>query len=221
MRFACLALDHDDTVVMSSPEIHYPSFVEAMRVLRPERANMGFDEFISYSCAPGMHTFLSEVLALDEREMRIEQEIWRKYTLARTPDAYAGFAALFARFRAQGGYICVVSHSEREIIERHYWELFGFLPDMIFGWEQPEPRRKPHPYPLEETMRRLRLRAEEILLVDDLTPGFVMAAACGVPSAYAGWSHTAPAVGAQVRPHATYAFDTVAELAAFLDCAEA
>ena len=35
-RIKCLALDHDDTVVMSSPEIHYPSFVEAMRLLRPE-----------------------------------------------------------------------------------------------------------------------------------------------------------------------------------------
>ena len=96
MRFACLALDHDDTVVMSSPEIHYPSFVEAMRVLRPERADMPFDEFISYSCAPGMHAFLSEVLALDAREMRVEQEIWRKYTLARTPDAYEGFGAVCA-----------------------------------------------------------------------------------------------------------------------------
>ena len=33
-RIKCLALDHDDTVVMSSPDIHYPSFVEAMRLLR-------------------------------------------------------------------------------------------------------------------------------------------------------------------------------------------
>ena len=217
MRPRCLALDHDDTVVQSSPEIHYPSFLEAMRILRPERAGMGFEEFISYSCAPGMHAFLTEVLALDAQEMRVEQEIWRKYTLSHIPDAYDGFAALLARFRAQGGYICVISHSEREIIERHYRELFGFLPDLIFGWEQPEHRRKPNPYPLEETMRVFELRPEEILLVDDLTPGLAMAAACGVPSAYAGWSHTAPAVGARVRPHATYAFDTVAELAAFLE----
>lgn len=220
MRPRCLALDHDDTVVQSSSEIHYPSFLEAMRILRPERAGMGFEEFISYSCAPGMHAFLTEVLALDAQEMRVEQEIWRKYTLSHIPDAYDGFAALLARFRAQGGYICVISHSEREIIERHYRELFGFLPDLIFGWEQPEHRRKPNPYPLEETMRVFELRPEEILLVDDLTPGLAMAAACGVPSAYAGWSHTAPAVGARVRPHATYAFDTVAELAAFLEDGE-
>ena len=40
-RIKCLALDHDDTVVMSSPEIHYPSFVEAMRLLRPRARRHG------------------------------------------------------------------------------------------------------------------------------------------------------------------------------------
>ena len=58
-RIKCLALDHDDTVVMSSPDIHYPSFVEAMRLLRPERAGMGFDEFIACSCAPGIQALLT------------------------------------------------------------------------------------------------------------------------------------------------------------------
>jgi hypothetical protein len=32
MRYPCLVLDHDDTLVRSTPEIHYPSFVEALRV---------------------------------------------------------------------------------------------------------------------------------------------------------------------------------------------
>ena len=40
-RIKCLALDHDDTVVMSSPDIHYPSFVEAMRLLRPRARRHG------------------------------------------------------------------------------------------------------------------------------------------------------------------------------------
>ena len=63
----------------------------------------------------------------------------------------------------------------------------------------------------------LALRPEEALLVDDLSPGLAMAAACGVPSAYAGWSHTAPAVEKAVRPLADRAFGSVAELAAFLE----
>ena len=125
-RIKCLALDHDDTVVMSSPDIHYPSFVEAMRLLRPERAGMGFDEFIAYSCAPGIQALLTDVLCLNAEEMRVQQSIWRRYTRTRTPDAYPGFTALFASFRARGGHVAVISHSEREVILRHYRELFGF-----------------------------------------------------------------------------------------------
>ena len=92
-RIKCLALDHDDTVVMSSPGIYYPSFVEAMRLLRPERAAMGFDEFIACSCAPGIQALLTDVLRLNAEEMRVQQSIWRRYTRTRTPDAYPGFAA--------------------------------------------------------------------------------------------------------------------------------
>ena len=33
--FKCLILDHDDTAVASTPAIHYPAHLEAMRVLRP------------------------------------------------------------------------------------------------------------------------------------------------------------------------------------------
>ena len=175
-RIKCLALDHDDTVVMSSPDIHYPSFVEAMRLLRPERAGMGFDEFIAYSCAPGIQALLTDVLCLNAEEMRVQQSIWRRYTRTRTPDAYPGFTALFASFRTRGGHVAVISHSERE--------LFGFEPDLVFGWEQPEARRKPHPWPLEETLRVLGLRPEEALLVDDLSPGFAMAAAWAGAATY-------------------------------------
>jgi len=35
MRYKCLLLDHDDTVVNSTATIHYPAFLEALRLLRP------------------------------------------------------------------------------------------------------------------------------------------------------------------------------------------
>jgi len=217
MRRRCLVLDHDDTVVKSSPAIHYPSFVEALKALRPERAGMRFDEFVSYSFDPGILPLMTEVLGFDDAEMAIEQEIWRSYTYTRTPDAYEGFPALFQKFRARGGRVVVVSHSERDVILRHYRELFAFEPDLVFGWELPEIKRKPHPYPLEETMRRFGLKPEELLVVDDLKPGMDMADRCGVDFAYAGWSNTAPAVGDRIRPLARHAFDSVEELAQFLE----
>ena len=35
MRYRCLILDHDDTVVNSTATIHYPAFLEALKLLRP------------------------------------------------------------------------------------------------------------------------------------------------------------------------------------------
>ena len=34
LRYKCLVLDHDDTAVQSTPEIHYPAFCETVETLR-------------------------------------------------------------------------------------------------------------------------------------------------------------------------------------------
>ena len=33
LKYPCLVLDHDDTVVRSTPTIHYPAFVETLKAL--------------------------------------------------------------------------------------------------------------------------------------------------------------------------------------------
>ena len=50
MKYKCLILDHDDTVVMSTPSIHYPSFIEAIKVLRPNLSSLTLDDL-----KPGLH----------------------------------------------------------------------------------------------------------------------------------------------------------------------
>ncbi len=35
LRYRCLVFDHDDTVMDSTREIHYPAFLKAMDALRP------------------------------------------------------------------------------------------------------------------------------------------------------------------------------------------
>ncbi len=216
MRYKCLVLDHDDTVVKSTPSIHYPSFLEALRVLRPAFEAPTLEAFIGYSFHPGVLTVFRDVLKFDDEEMKIEQEIWRKHTRAVLPEAYGGFDHLLACYRAAGGLICVVSHSESENIKRHYRALFGFEPDMVFGWEMPPEERKPHPYPLDAIMRAHALLPSDLIMVDDLKPGLDMARARGVDFAWAGWSHTAFCVGEDMRKNADYAFDEVSALEEFL-----
>ena len=216
MRYKCLVLDHDDTVVKSTPAIHYPAFVEAMRILRPNDEKFSLEEFIGYSFKPGFMELLRDIKCLNDEEIEIEQEIWRKFTKTAMPESYEGFDVLFKRYRERGGQIAVASHSESENILRHYQALFGFEPDLVFGWDRPEAERKPHPFPLEETMRALSLKPSELLMVDDLKPGMDMAQQCGVDFAWAGWSDTRSAVGSYMNENAQYAFDTVAAFEQFL-----
>lgn len=215
MRYSCLVLDHDDTLVRSTPEIHYPSFVETLRLLRPDVPIPTLREFITFSFDPGFLSMCRDVYRFTDEEMRIEQEIWRRHT-RRIPDCYEGFERLLARYRAQGGKVCVVSHSEKPVILTHYRAHFGFEPDMVFGWELPEPQRKPHPYPLDAIMGTFGFAPGELLVVDDLKLGLDMAQSRGVAFAWAGWSDTAFVTQDFMAKHAPHRFGAPSELEEFL-----
>ncbi len=215
MRYPCLVLDHDDTLVRSTPEIHYPSFVETVRLLRPEMPEISLAEFITYNFDPGFLPMCRDVYHFTDEEMKIEQEIWQRYT-QRIPDCYEGFEELLTRYRAQGGRVCVVSHSERRTILRDYRAHFGFEPDMVFGWELPEMQRKPHAYPLDAIMETLGFESKDLLMVDDLKLGFDMARSRNVAFAWAGWSDTAFVTREYMMKHAPHQFLAPRELQEFL-----
>jgi phosphoglycolate phosphatase/pyrophosphatase PpaX len=215
MRYPCLVLDHDDTLVRSTPEIHYPSFVETVRLLRPGMPVLTLREFITYNFDPGFLSMCLNVYKFTDEEMKIEQEIWQRYT-QRIPDCYEGFERLLARYRAGGGKVCVVSHSERRVILQHYRAHFGFEPELVFGWELPEPQRKPHPYPLDTIMETLGFEPGDLLMVDDLKLGLDMARSRGVDFAWAGWSDTAFVTTDFMMKNAMYCFTTPRELEEFL-----
>lgn len=44
MRYQCLVLDHDDTVVNSTASVNYPAFVQTLKTLRPD-VHMTLDDF--------------------------------------------------------------------------------------------------------------------------------------------------------------------------------
>lgn len=215
MRYSCLVLDHDDTLVKSTPEIHYPSFVETVRLLRPDMPELTLKEFITHNFDPGFLPMCRNVYRFTDAEMEIEQEIWKRYT-QRVPDCYDGFERLLTRYRAQGGKVCVVSHSEKRTILRDYRALFGFEPDQVYGWELPEEKRKPHPYPLDAMMETMGFAPEDLLVVDDLKLGFDMARSRGVDFAWAGWSDTAFVTREYMTKNAPYQFGAPRELEEFL-----
>jgi len=216
MKYRCLILDHDDTVVQSTPEIHYPSFVEALRILRPEAKPLTIEEFVSYCFQPGFTQLCTEILRLTKEEQEQQYQIWKAYTGKTVPNFYPGMTELLSSFQAAGGLITVVSHSESTEIIRDYHQHCGFTPQLIFGWELVEEQRKPNPYPIQEILRQLKLEAHEVLVVDDLRPGLIMARRSKVDFAAAGWSHTIPAIREYMQAQADYYFPTVASFSEFI-----
>ena len=212
MKYKCLILDHDDTVTMSTPNIHYPSFVEALKVLRPNAEILTFEEFVSNCFSPGFSELCKDVLKFNKEEQEYQYKVWTSYTKSKIPELYPGFAELIRDFKNAGGIICVASHSESEQIKRDYMINCGILPDKIFGWELKEDQRKPNSYPIEETMRIFNLSNKDILVVDDLKPGLDMAKSCDVDFASAGWSHLIPEIIEFMKENSSYYLSSVSDL---------
>lgn len=209
MKYRCLILDHDDTVVKSTPDIHYPSFVEALKIIRPDMEPFTLREFVSYCFNPGFSELCKDILKFSKEEQECQYKIWKNYTKTKVPDFYPGFSELIKEYKKSGGILCVVSHSESEQIERDYRLNCTVTPDLIFGWELEEQQRKPNPYPIMEIMKKFELDNHEILVVDDLKPGLDMARSCNVAFAGAGWSHVIPEIKSYMELNSDYYFSTV------------
>lgn len=216
MKYRCLILDHDDTVVKSTPDIHYPSFIEALKILRPDRLPLSLEEFVSYCFNPGFSELCKDILKFSKEEQEYQYKVWKRYTKEKVPEFYPGFIELIKEYKKSGGIVCVVSHSESEQIVRDYMLNCRLTPDLIFGWELEEEKRKPNPYPILEIMKKFNLKTKEILVVDDLKPGLDMARSCNITFAAAGWSHIIPEIKNYMEINSDYYFTTVSSLKKFI-----
>ena len=215
MKYRCLVLDHDDTVVNSTATVHYPSFVEYMAKYHPE-IRMSLEDYFRYNFEPGVVEMFTGICGLSMAEMAEEEKFWNQYVREHVPDAYPGIREMLEEQKRQGGLITVVSHSFSQNILRDYRENGLPEPDAVYGWEYPPEQRKPSPWPLKRIMEQFRLRPEEMLVVDDLKPGYDMARAAGVPFGAAGWANDIPEIESFMRTYSDRYFRTVAELAEFL-----
>ena len=216
MKYRCLVFDHDDTVVNSTATIHHPCFEAYLRRYYPGRSCTLEDYFIK-NFSPGFVPMCREEYGMSDEDLEQEGNFWREWVKDHIPAAYPGIREIMERQRAEGGLLCVISHSFEDNIRRDYAANGLPEPDLVFGWEQPLERRKPYPWPLKEILRRYELVPSELLMIDDLKPGYEMAAACGVDFAAVGWANDIPAIESFMRQNCQNYFKTVAELAAFLE----
>ena len=165
---------------------------------------------------PGFIPMCREDYGMTDADLDVEVVFWQEYVEKNIPAAYVGIREIMLRQKAEGGLLCVVSHSLEKNIRRDYAANDLPQPDMVFGWDLPMERRKPNPFPLEEIMRTYGLAPGELLMIDDLKPGFDMASSCGVDFAAAGWANDIQEIERFMRQNSRYYFKTVEELDRFL-----
>ena len=215
MKYRCLVVDHDDTVVNSTATVHYPCFIQYCEEFVPHY-RCTLEEYFLKNFHPGVVPFFRDEVGLGEAGMLHEQAYWNAYVQDHVPRAYPGMADVLWRQKRLGGLLCVVSHSYGRNILRDF-EANGLPePDGVYGWEYPPEQRKPRPYALHDIMRRFSLRPEDLLVLDDLKPGYDMARACGVRFAAAGWANDIPEIEGFMRQNCDLYFKTVPELQEYL-----
>ena len=215
MRFPCLVVDHDDTVVDSTATVHFPCFVEYMDKFHPN-IHYTFEQYLTDNFDPGIVALFRDIIGMSDEEIAHEERYWNAYVQNHVPKAYEGMRELLWEQKNRGGRLCVVSHSYTHNILRDYRENGLPEPDMVFGWESEPDKRKPSTYPLLKIMAEYGLEPAQLLMLDDLKPGYDMARACGVSFAAAGWSNDVPQIESFMRANCGLYFKTVPELRAYL-----
>jgi beta-phosphoglucomutase-like phosphatase (HAD superfamily) len=218
-RYRCLILDHDDTAVDGTARVHYPAHLKVLELLRPDHEVIDIETWFRKNFDPGIMHYLVGELGLTPEELAVEHEIWREFTSREIPLFYPGFLDALAEYKSRGGYVAVVSHSEKHVIVGHYQNAADsptVVPDLVYGWDLEPERRKPSPYPVLEILRQLGLSRRDALVVDDLKPGIVMAQAAGVDAAGVGWGHDIPEIREFMKRTCVAYFATVPEFAEFI-----
>ena len=86
------------------------------------------------------------------------------------------------------------------------------MPHAIYGWDIPKDKRKPSPFTVLDVMERYGFEREDILVVDDLKPGYDMARSAGVSFAAVGWAYNVPEIEKFMRKNCDYYLKTTEEL---------
>ena len=216
LKFKCLVLDHDDTVVQSMKTLSYPFWCLELEQFRPGQT-MTLEDYVLECHRLGFADLCKVRFGFTEEELKLEHKQWMEYIMQHTPDPYPGIERIIHRQKEEGGLICVVSHSHVDNILRDYKAHFALIPDAIYGWELEPHQRKPNPWPLQDIMEKYNLKPKDILVVDDMKLACQMAAPLAVKVCYAGWSGMGvESLSSEMRNICDYAFDSTEELEKFL-----
>ncbi len=216
LKYKCLVLDHDDTVVQSEATVNYPFFVEFLKEYRPGMT-ITAHEYVSECFHPGYIEMCRRRFDFSDEELDIEYNAWKAHIKTTVPAPYPGIEKILRRQKEEGGILVVSSQSAQENILRDYRAHFGLEPDAIFGWDLAPEQRKPSPYAILRAMEQYSLSPADLLVIDDMKPAVQMARTAGVEIAFAGWGRAEfPAICGEMETLCDYSFYSTERLEKFL-----
>ena len=216
LKFPCLVLDHDDTVVQSEATVNHPFFLEFLDQYRPGMT-ISLHDYISDCYEISYAEMCRRRFNFTDEEMNTEYIAWKEHIKSHIPSPYPGIDRIIQRQKAEGGIICVVSMSADSNIRRDYLTHFGIEPDDIFGWDMDPDKRKPNPWALFEIMRKYNLNPDDLLVIDDTKAAVPMAHAAGVKIGFASWGRMEfPKISEEMEELCDWSFTSTEELAHFL-----
>ena len=216
MKYKCLVLDHDDTVVQSEKTLGYPYFKGFISRIRPE-VELTLADYVNGCHEMPFVDMCRNKWQFTDAELQAEWDGWKAYILTHIPAVYEGMDRIIRRQKEGGGLVCVASLSGAQSITRDYLTHFGIVPDAIYGWDLPKEQQKPNPYPVLDFMERYQLKPEEVLVLDDMKLGWKMAKAAGVQIAFSAWSKADfPELTEEMRSLCDFTFEDCSQLERFL-----
>ena len=124
LKYKCLVLDHDDTVVQTLMTLSYPFFCLELEQFRPGAA-MTCQAYVTECHRLGFADMCRKIFHFTEEELKLEHKQWTDYIMAHIPDPFPGIERIIRRQKESGGMLFVVSHSTSENIRRDYAAHFG------------------------------------------------------------------------------------------------
>ena len=216
LKYKCLVMDHDDTVVQTEKAIGYPYFRDYIERIRPGHT-LSYEEYVRDCNDRIFADMCREKWNFTEAELLEEYTGWKAYALSHVPPIFPGIDRVIRRQRQEGGLVVVSSLSSRDNIRRDYEINLGLQPDAVYDYDLPHEQRKPNPYALEDIMAKYDLLPGDILVVDDMKLACQMADPLGVRVAYSGWNGLGISeIDEEMRSICGCSFDSTEKLYNFL-----
>lgn len=164
--------DFDDTIVDSTPKIHYEAYKQFC-----ELTNKKYLSLKEYYCELFNKTYVEFLkdMNLTDEEYKLEYQNWKKYTSTHHPIPFNKILSLLEYINLKGHKLVICSQSDRKTIENFFTKTFVKV-DLIIAGDRIHPERnKPYNYPINLIKKQFNVDNSQIIVVDDMKPGLLMA----------------------------------------------